>query len=123
MTRTFPGFSAAADESGISRVYGGIHFQSGNIAGQSCGHLLAEFAWNNYLQPIGELKFTMLNKTNTAAELRFDVIPGRSYRLDASSDLLTWSQLTILSSATNSAAYSDTNPPAGKRFYKAVLLP
>ena len=65
----------------------------------------------------------MLNKTNTAAELRFDVIPGRSYRLDASSDLLTWSQLAILSSATNSATYADTNPPAGKRFYKAVLLP
>ncbi len=123
VTRTFPGFSAAADESGISRIYGGIHFQSGNIAGQSCGHLLGEFAWNNYLQPIGELKFTMLNKTNTAADLRFDVIPGRSYRLDASSDLLTWSQLAILSSATNSATYSDTNPPAGKRFYKAVLLP
>jgi hypothetical protein len=123
VTRTYPGFSAAADESGISRIYGGIHFQSGNIAGQACGHLLATFAWDNYLQPIGELKFTLLNKSNTAADLRFDVIPGRSYRLDASSDLSTWTQLATLTSASNSASYVDVNPPDGKRFYKASLLP
>ncbi len=123
VTRTYPGFSAAADESGISRIYGGIHFQSANIAGQSCGHLLATFAWDNYLQPIGDLKFTLLNKSHTAADLRFNVIPGRSYRLDASSDLSTWTQLAILTSASNSAAYVDVNPPDGKRFYKASLLP
>ena len=122
-TRTFPGFSAAADESGISRIYGGIHFQSGNIAGQSCGHLIATFATQNYLQPIGELKFTLLNKLSTAADLSFNVIPGRNYRLDASQDLVTWSQLTILTSASNSVTYTDVNPPAGKRFYKATLLP
>lgn len=123
VARTYPGFSAAADESGISRIYGGIHFQSGNIAGQSCGHLLATFAWDNYLQPIGELQFTLLNKSNTAADLRFNVIPGRSYRLEASSDLSTWTQLAILTSSSNSATYSDVKPPDGKRFYKASLLP
>ena len=123
ITRSFPGFSAAADESGISRIYGGIHFQSANIAGQSCGHLLGGFAVENYLQPIGKLEFTMLNKLNTTADLRFNVIPGRSYRLEASPDLVTWTQLAILTSTSNSATYSDLNPPAGKRFYRAALLP
>ena len=122
-TRSFTGFSAAADESGVSRIYGGIHFQSGNIAGQSCGHYVGGFLNANYLQPIGELKFTMLTKTNTAAEMKFNVIPGRNYRLEASPDLATWAQVTVLHSTGTSASFSEVNPPGGKRFYRALLLP
>jgi membrane-associated phospholipid phosphatase len=35
--RSFPSFSAAAAESGLSRIYGGIHFMSGNRFGLSSG--------------------------------------------------------------------------------------
>jgi hypothetical protein len=37
ITLHWPTFSAAAGEAGISRVYGGIHFDSGNSAGQALG--------------------------------------------------------------------------------------
>jgi hypothetical protein len=33
----WPTFSAAAEQAGISRIYGGIHFDSGNTAGQTLG--------------------------------------------------------------------------------------
>jgi hypothetical protein len=33
----WPSFSAAAEQAGISRVYGGIHFDKGNIAGRALG--------------------------------------------------------------------------------------
>jgi hypothetical protein len=33
----WPTFSAAAEQAGISRIYGGIHFDSGNTAGQALG--------------------------------------------------------------------------------------
>jgi hypothetical protein len=33
----WPTFSAAAEQAGISRIYGGIHFDSGNTAGQTIG--------------------------------------------------------------------------------------
>ena len=35
--RHFTDFGAAADEAGLSRVYGGIHFPSGNLAGRALG--------------------------------------------------------------------------------------
>jgi hypothetical protein len=33
----WPTFSAAAEQAGLSRIYGGIHFDSGNVAGQTLG--------------------------------------------------------------------------------------
>ena len=38
--RRFPSFTAAADEAGMSRVYGGIHFPSGNAAGRALGRCI-----------------------------------------------------------------------------------
>lgn len=41
--RTFPSFQAAADEVGMSRLYGGIHYRKGNEAGLKCGRALGKF--------------------------------------------------------------------------------
>ncbi len=35
--RRFPSFRAAADEAGLSRVYGGIHYPAGNLSGRELG--------------------------------------------------------------------------------------
>jgi hypothetical protein len=37
VTLRWPTFSAAAEEAGMSRVYGGIHFEAANTAGQQLG--------------------------------------------------------------------------------------
>jgi len=37
VTRFHQHFSRAALESGMSRLYGGIHFMSGNLHGLACG--------------------------------------------------------------------------------------
>lgn len=39
--RTFSSFRAAADEAGLSRVYGGIHYPSANVAGAELGRCIA----------------------------------------------------------------------------------
>ena len=39
--RSFPRIFAAAEEAGISRVYAGIHFQTGNLKGQELGRSVA----------------------------------------------------------------------------------
>ncbi len=41
-----PSFSAAAEMAGISRVMGGYHIQSDNIAGQKLGRDVANFIWS-----------------------------------------------------------------------------
>lgn len=38
-------FSDAADEAGMSRRYGGIHFESADVAGRKLGRLVSEQVW------------------------------------------------------------------------------
>ncbi|MBD0364141.1 MAG: PEP-CTERM sorting domain-containing protein, partial [Coleofasciculus sp. C3-bin4] len=39
-------FSEAADEAGISRLYGGIHFQSGDLNGRTLGRAIGGQVWD-----------------------------------------------------------------------------
>lgn len=50
--RSFSGFSAAADEVGMSRVFGGIHFPSANFWGQSQGRAIATHVFTHFLRPV-----------------------------------------------------------------------
>jgi hypothetical protein len=47
--RTYENFSEAADESGISRIYGGIHFASANVDGLSSGRNVGNYVVQNFL--------------------------------------------------------------------------
>ncbi|NJL22515.1 MAG: vanadium-dependent haloperoxidase [Leptolyngbyaceae cyanobacterium SM1_3_5] len=52
VTRTFNSFRQAANEAGISRIYGGIHTESSNRAGKATGRALADYIVANFLTPI-----------------------------------------------------------------------
>lgn len=45
----WPTFTAAAEEAGISRLYGGIHFKRGNELGQKLGIALGKCVWEKSL--------------------------------------------------------------------------
>ena len=45
ITLSWPTFSAAADEAGISRRYGGIHFEQGDLRARALGRAVAANAW------------------------------------------------------------------------------
>jgi membrane-associated phospholipid phosphatase len=47
--RSFGSFSAAAQEAGISRIYGGIHFNSANQDGLAAGQALGDYVFGNFL--------------------------------------------------------------------------
>lgn len=47
--RTYENFSQAADESGMSRIYGGIHFMSANVDGLSSGRNVGNYVVQNFL--------------------------------------------------------------------------
>lgn len=49
ITRSFDNFTQAADEAGMSRIYGGIHFQSANEDGLAAGRALGEYVSQNFL--------------------------------------------------------------------------
>jgi hypothetical protein len=46
VTLSWPTFAAAADEAGMSRRYGGIHFEDGDIEGRKLGRAVAAVAWD-----------------------------------------------------------------------------
>ncbi|MBX3387590.1 MAG: vanadium-dependent haloperoxidase [Phycisphaeraceae bacterium] len=48
--RHLTSLDAAADEAGLSRIYGGIHFDFDNIMGQLCGEQVADWVLANYFQ-------------------------------------------------------------------------
>jgi len=53
-TRSFTSFSQAAEEAGMSRIYGGIHFEFDNLSGQQLGQSVATNVLNNFLTPVPE---------------------------------------------------------------------
>jgi len=53
-TRDFTSFSDAAEEAGMSRIYGGIHWMSDNTDGSALGANVANFTFNNSLLPVPE---------------------------------------------------------------------
>lgn len=52
--RTFTSFSEAANEAGRSRIYGGIHFEFSDAPAIASGNSIADWAFDNNLQPIPE---------------------------------------------------------------------
>jgi hypothetical protein len=58
---SFPTFSSAADAAGMSRRWGGIHFEQGDLAGRSLGRVIGAVVW-------------------TKAKTYFD---GTAYRIEA----------------------------------------
>jgi membrane-associated phospholipid phosphatase len=49
--RSFTSFSQAAQESGLSRIYGGIHYSFDNVQGLATGGALGHFVFAHYLRP------------------------------------------------------------------------
>jgi hypothetical protein len=46
VTFSWPTFTAMANDAGMSRRYGGIHFKSGDIQGRSLGNMVGQAAWS-----------------------------------------------------------------------------
>ncbi|GEP44118.1 phosphatase PAP2 family protein [Brevifollis gellanilyticus] len=49
LTRTFNSFTDAAEEAGMSRIYGGIHWMDDNIDGAILGEQVGNWVYNNFL--------------------------------------------------------------------------
>jgi hypothetical protein len=51
---SWPTFTAAANEAGMSRRYGGIHFEDGDLIGRQLGRNVAELVWNKSKSHFGD---------------------------------------------------------------------
>ncbi|MEM9283997.1 MAG: vanadium-dependent haloperoxidase [Verrucomicrobiota bacterium] len=51
--RSYTNFSTVADENGLSRIYGGVHWQHDNVEGMKMGRSIGRYVSNHYLHRIG----------------------------------------------------------------------
>jgi hypothetical protein len=123
VTRNYSSFSAAADEAGASRVYGGIHFTTACVAGQMCGQMIASFISERFLRPLNALEFALVGRSAAGTDLVIEVTAGKTYKIEASSDFTSWEQLATIVAGTSQIHFTDPNAPAGKRFYRASEQP
>src|SRR5215217_333678 len=81
ITRSFNGFSEAAQEAGASRIYGGIHWSFDNEAGLEAGHSIGEFVSDNLLGPRGNSGNADDHLGGVAAPQRAlsSALPSRTY--------------------------------------------
>jgi hypothetical protein len=50
--------------------------------------------------------------------------PGRSYRIEFTTDFRTWTVLTTVNSGHGTLTFTDTSSPgSARRFYRAIQLP
>src|SRR5439155_13441978 len=52
VTLSWPTFTEAADQPGISRRYGGIHFKADDLVGRETGRLVSDVVWNEAMRYI-----------------------------------------------------------------------
>ncbi len=118
--RNYSSFSEAADEAGISRIYGGIHYPSANLHAQACGYRIANQVLDYYLQPLHQLRFSQVHHRSENTRLELQVEANRTYSLRASSDMKTWEHIATLSSSDGVIIFEDTNAKDNQlRFYQA----
>jgi hypothetical protein len=117
---TYTSFSAAADDAGISRIYGGIHFASGNIAGQAAGYSVAKQVFKYFLQPRtgANAEFATISSSNAGTVLQFSVSAPATYTVYASSDLVSWTPIANKASVGGLVDFVDTSAIGTQRFYR-----
>jgi hypothetical protein len=92
--RSYTSLSACADEVGMSRIYGGIHFQFANREGKRCGERIAEHVVANWLLPVADLPLVLRDDTTNAAPvLRVHGRIGETCVLEVSPDSKRWTTL------------------------------
>lgn len=69
-TRTYTSISDAVADAGMSRIYGGIHWESDNIDGAILGENVGNFVYGNFLQAVPEPSAILLLGIASLATLR-----------------------------------------------------
>lgn len=119
VTRSYSSFAAAADEIGMSRIYGGIHFLSGDLDGLSLGRAIGEYVTDHLLLPIGgPPRVRLLRLAGGDIDVAIEGTTGSPFILEGSSDLRNW--LPVTTSALPFVFREQTLDAS--RFYRAKLL-
>lgn len=118
--RHFASLSACADEVGMSRICGGIHFQFDNVAGKETGQKVAEHVVKNYLLPDRVLPFvSILSHTQDQVELRVHGRSQTSLIIETSTDLQDWQPAVTNRFTTGGQVIQLPGGASPRRYFRA----
>ena len=117
--RTYTSFTAAAEEIGWSRIYGGIHFLSADLDGLEAGHRLGNYVWQRLLRPVPDAASLEILDEPATGQIRLTLrgTPNHRYVLETSTTLRDWTP-----QATNTAPFTveiESSGGAPVRFFRA----
>jgi len=120
--RRFQSLAACADEVGMSRIYGGIHFQFDNIEGKRCGERIGNYVSANFLLPNERLPAVRLEGMSSGIpRVRVHARIGANVILQASTDLVKWKPISTNAAAIGGVFIDDVSAATNSaRFYRPV---
>jgi hypothetical protein len=120
--RSFTSLAACADEVGMSRIYGGFHFQFANRDGKASGKKIGDYVTRNFLLPNDRLPLVVLEGfTNGTAVVRMHGRIGATCVLESSADLAQWQPLSTNVAIAGGVLVTDGAAPlTAIRFYRVV---
>ncbi len=95
--RTFSSLRVCAEEAGMSRIYGGIHFSFDNRGGRIAGRGVADFVLANFLLPNSGLPrlASVPVRIGSNPQLRLHGRAGSTLVLESSADLHVWTEVGV----------------------------
>jgi hypothetical protein len=119
--RTYDSLTACADEVGMSRIYGGIHFQFDNLAGRESGTKLGNYVSANFLLPMDHLPFARLERASGGVALvRAHAQAGRLVELQSSSNLVDWTSVETRLAVSGGTVFEHEIADQPMQFYRLV---
>lgn len=94
VVRTYGSLAGCADEVGMSRIYGGIHFGFDNSEGKRSGGRVANDVTAHWLLPLSQLPLVRMEGFDAGqARVRVHGRMGGKVALEASPDLVQWTEV------------------------------
>jgi hypothetical protein len=108
-----------ANEIGMSRIYGGIHFPSANRDGKATGTKIAQFVYQNFLLPNAELPRLGIDLDGTGkTTLRAQGHIGRPCVLESTFDLNQWQPVATNILAVGGSIIPVDNAASQSQFFR-----
>jgi hypothetical protein len=128
VTLQWASYYDASDEAGISRIYGGIHVSPDDLPGRVMGskvgiaaYELASKYWDGSILREPVILEVSYNLATTVVTLNWLRTIGLFYRLESSTDFITWTDLTGFVRAEDShGSFSEAVVAPATNYYRIV---
>lgn len=121
LIRTYNSLSACANEIGMSRIFGGIHFKFDDIEGQSCGKRIGDFIFDNYLLDNRRLpSLRLIGSGDGSLEVREHGHLGAALVFEGSTDLIHWSPIQTNTAVSGGTIIHTPSSFKSQRYFRVT---